>query len=67
MFHRICKLLHYGCKPVFVFDGQTPDIKKNTVVCYFDNFTSNILDATCKKKKNGGTEIEKDCTTIVEL
>ena len=32
MFHRICKLLFYGVKPVFVFDGGVPDLKKNTLV-----------------------------------
>lgn len=31
MFHRLCKLLHHGIRPVFVFDGQTPLIKRNTV------------------------------------
>ncbi|XP_065643894.1 DNA excision repair protein ERCC-5 isoform X3 [Hydra vulgaris] len=30
MFHRICKLLFYGIKPVFVFDGNVPELKKNT-------------------------------------
>ncbi|KAJ1968978.1 DNA repair protein rad2 [Dispira parvispora] len=29
---RICKLLFYGIKPVFVFDGATPDIKRRTIV-----------------------------------
>jgi len=28
MFHRICKLLFYGIKPVFVFDGGVPELKK---------------------------------------
>lgn len=32
LFHRICKLLFFGVKPIFVFDGQTPIIKKQTVV-----------------------------------
>ncbi|KAL9652322.1 hypothetical protein ABK040_011979 [Willaertia magna] len=30
-FHRICKLLYYGIKPVFVFDGATPLVKQRTV------------------------------------
>ncbi|OMJ18499.1 DNA repair protein rad13 [Smittium culicis] len=30
-FKRICKLLHYGILPIFVFDGAPPKIKKNTM------------------------------------
>ena len=29
---RICKLLYYGIKPVFVFDGATPQLKKKTLM-----------------------------------
>lgn len=32
MFHRICKLLFYGIKPIFVFDGGVPELKKITIV-----------------------------------
>lgn len=33
---RICKLLFYGIKPVFVFDGGAPALKRATIVsqCY---------------------------------
>nr|XP_039250307.1 DNA repair protein complementing XP-G cells homolog isoform X1 [Styela clava] len=31
LFNRICKLLYYGVKPVFVFDGQAPMLKQNTL------------------------------------
>lgn len=31
LFHRICKLLFYKIKPVFVFDGGVPHLKKQTV------------------------------------
>lgn len=29
---RICKLLYFGVKPVFVFDGATPSLKKKTLM-----------------------------------
>ncbi|CAG2161861.1 unnamed protein product [Oppiella nova] len=31
LFHRVCKLLFYKIKPVFVFDGTTPQLKRNTI------------------------------------
>ena len=31
LFNRICKLLYYGIKPVFVFDGATPQLKLKTM------------------------------------
>lgn len=32
LYHRLCKLLYYKIKPIFVFDGATPEIKKQTLV-----------------------------------
>lgn len=29
---RLCKLLYFGIKPVFVFDGSTPLLKKKTLL-----------------------------------
>ncbi|KAL5525958.1 hypothetical protein ACEPAG_7296 [Sanghuangporus baumii] len=40
---RICKLLFYGIKPVFVFDGGAPALKRMTI-------------AERKKKKSGAAE-----------
>ena len=34
LFHRICKLLFYRIKPVFVFDGGVPQLKKQTMVSW---------------------------------
>uniref|UniRef100_H2XUA5 Uncharacterized protein n=1 Tax=Ciona intestinalis TaxID=7719 RepID=H2XUA5_CIOIN len=31
LFHRICKLLYFGIKPVFVFDGGAPALKQRTL------------------------------------
>jgi DNA excision repair protein ERCC-5 len=30
LFSRVCKMLYFGVRPVFVFDGATPLLKKNT-------------------------------------
>ncbi|XP_028401708.1 DNA repair protein complementing XP-G cells homolog isoform X2 [Dendronephthya gigantea] len=31
LFQRICKLLYYRIKPIFVFDGGVPELKKKTM------------------------------------
>ncbi|KAF9901194.1 DNA repair protein rad2 [Linnemannia zychae] len=31
-YRRICKLLHFNIKPIFVFDGGTPALKRLTIV-----------------------------------
>ncbi|CAB3368985.1 Hypothetical predicted protein [Cloeon dipterum] len=31
LFHRICKLMFYNIKPVFVFDGGVPSLKQQTL------------------------------------
>lgn len=32
LFHRLCKLMYYRVKPVFVFDGCVPQLKRDTIV-----------------------------------
>lgn len=32
LFHRLCKLMYYRIKPVFVFDGGVPPLKRETIV-----------------------------------
>ncbi|XP_028929135.1 DNA repair protein complementing XP-G cells [Ornithorhynchus anatinus] len=31
LFHRLCKLLFFRIRPIFVFDGETPILKKQTL------------------------------------
>ncbi|XP_067632122.1 DNA excision repair protein ERCC-5 homolog [Eurosta solidaginis] len=32
LFHRLCKLLYYRVRPIFVFDGCVPQIKRDTII-----------------------------------
>ncbi|KAJ3224783.1 DNA repair protein rad2 [Clydaea vesicula] len=51
---RICKLLFYNIKPVFVFDGQTPLIKKKTTA------------ERRKRKHNSERNLEKAAESLLE-
>ena len=37
IFQRLCKLLFYKVKPIFVFDGGVPELKKKTIVSIIGN------------------------------
>lgn len=34
IYHRVCKLLYFKIKPIFVFDGGVPALKKQTIVSF---------------------------------
>lgn len=40
LLQRVCKLLFYGVKPVFVFDGGVPQLKKQTLAARQERRTS---------------------------
>ncbi|CAK1544214.1 unnamed protein product [Leptosia nina] len=37
LFQRLCKLLYFRIKPIFVFDGGVPDLKRQTIAKRQDN------------------------------
>ena len=43
LFNRVCKLLYYRIKPVFVFDGGVPHLKKKTLVKIKKEFKSEFV------------------------
>lgn len=42
-FRRIMKLLFHGVKPVFVFDGDAPVLKKRTLVSGLESSAAQTL------------------------
>lgn len=60
LFHRLCKLMYYRIRPVFVFDGGVPPLKRETIVSipyFFEhkflcNFTSSFFKRKAKRNRN---------------
>lgn len=52
-FRRICKLLFLRTKPVFVFDGATPALKRRTVI------------ARRRQRENAQTKIRKTAEKLL--
>nr|XP_027213955.1 DNA repair protein complementing XP-G cells-like [Penaeus vannamei] len=69
VFHRICKLLFYRIRPVFIFDGGVPHLKKQTLAArrlkrdvaaskakqVRDRLLSNLLKSQAVRKALGKT------------
>lgn len=43
LFHRLCKLLFFRIRPIFVFDGDAPLLKKQTLVRVINYFSFHIF------------------------
>ena len=54
LFHRVCKLLFYRIKPIFVFDGKPPQLKKD------------LLAKRRMRKAGAGKKADKTRSKIVE-
>ncbi|KAJ1521062.1 hypothetical protein ONE63_002768 [Megalurothrips usitatus] len=55
LFHRVCKLMYYRIKPVFVFDGGVPLLKRQTIAArkkLKQLASQNAADAKAKLLKN---------------
>ncbi|GJQ86136.1 hypothetical protein Trydic_g4978 [Trypoxylus dichotomus] len=51
IFHRVCKLLHYRIKPIFVFDGGVPVLKRQTIAKRNQLKSKNSNDANQLQKQ----------------
>lgn len=58
-FRRICKLLYFGIKPVFVFDGGVPALKQDTIRQRKERRQGKRDDATVTARKLLAIQLQK--------
>ena len=62
LFNRICKLLHFKIKPIFVFDGLEIPALKRTVLVFYKIFNFYVLIDVIqfkRKKDKKGDKMQK--------
>lgn len=75
-FRRIMKLLFYGVKPVFVFDGDAPTLKKRTIVSSAsvlaavaggnaDQSAHSIQEQRKRRKQGAGRDLAKTAQELL--
>lgn len=65
IYHRVCKLLYYKIKPVFVFDGGIPVLKKQTIAKRQQLKAKNLSQATSIQQKLISTLLKHSAITKV--
>ncbi|KAK9879714.1 hypothetical protein WA026_006774 [Henosepilachna vigintioctopunctata] len=65
IFHRVCKLLYFKVKPVFVFDGGVPTLKKETIAKRNKLKYKNLSDADKIQKQLLNTLIKHSAVNKV--
>lgn len=58
-FRRICKLLFFGIKPVFVFDGGAPSLKRETIAARRKRREGHQEDATRTAEKLLAVQVQR--------
>lgn len=65
-FRRICKLLFFGIKPVFVFDGGAPALKRQTLAARAQRREGRKEDATRTAGKMLALQMRRQAAVEVE-